>query len=67
VAIDFDCIETQPLYHPISQIVYACNRNQVTDVWVAGKQLMKNRVLTSIDEAAVLAKAKIWQEKILSK
>jgi 5-methylthioadenosine/S-adenosylhomocysteine deaminase len=67
VAIDFDCIETQPLYHPISQIVYACNRNQVTDVWVAGKQLLKNRVLTSIDEAAVLAKAKIWQEKILSK
>jgi 5-methylthioadenosine/S-adenosylhomocysteine deaminase len=65
VAIDFDCIETQPLYHPISQIVYACNRNQVTDVWVAGKQLLKNRELMTIDETAVLEKAKLWQEKLI--
>ena len=33
VAIDLDSIETQPMYSPISQIVYSCNRNQVTDVW----------------------------------
>lgn len=65
VAIDLDAVETQPLYHPISQIVYACNRNQVTDVWVAGKQLMKNRELTTVDETAVLKKTASWQEKIV--
>jgi 5-methylthioadenosine/S-adenosylhomocysteine deaminase len=65
VAIDLDAVETQPLYHPISQIVYACNRNQVTGVWVAGKQLMKNRELTTVDETAVLKKAASWQEKIV--
>lgn len=67
VAIDLNAIETQPLYHPVSQIVYACNRNQVTDVWVAGKQLLKNRELTTIDETAVLAKAQHWQKQIISK
>ncbi|MCK5669699.1 MAG: TRZ/ATZ family hydrolase, partial [Gammaproteobacteria bacterium] len=61
---DLDTIESQPLYDPVSHIVYAANRNQVTDVWVAGKQLLKNRELTSIEEKNVLSKSRDWQEKI---
>jgi 5-methylthioadenosine/S-adenosylhomocysteine deaminase len=64
IAIDLDSIESQPLYDPISHIVYAANRNQVSDVWVAGRQLMKNRELTSIEEKSVLNKSREWQEKI---
>jgi 5-methylthioadenosine/S-adenosylhomocysteine deaminase len=64
IAIDLDSIESQPLYDPVSHIVYAANRNQVTDVWVAGRQLMKNRELTSIEEKSVLSKSREWQEKI---
>jgi len=64
IAIDLDTIESQPLYDPISHIVYAANRNQVSDVWVAGKQLLKDRVLTSIEEKTVLNKSREWQEKI---
>ena len=67
IAIDLCHLETQPLYHPVSQIVYACNRNQVTDVWVAGRQLMKARELTTLEETLVLARAQSWQEKISSK
>ncbi len=67
IAIDLDSIETQPLYDPVSHIVYAANRNQVTDVWVAGKQLLKNRVLTSINEQSVLRKSRDWQKKIETK
>lgn len=63
-AIDLDHIETQPLYHPISQIVYAASRQQVNHVWVAGKQLMKNRELLTLDEKELLSKAKAWGEKI---
>ncbi len=66
IAINLDSIETQPLYDPISHIVYSANRNQVSDVWVAGKQLLDNRRLTSIDETGVLAKTRLWQEKIQS-
>ncbi len=64
IAIDLDTIESQPLYDPVSHIVYAANRNQVTDVWVAGKQPMKNRELTSIEEKNVLSKSREWQKKI---
>jgi 5-methylthioadenosine/S-adenosylhomocysteine deaminase len=57
-------VETQPVYHPISQLVYATGRDKVTDVWVAGKHLLKDRVLTTIDERAVVAKAREWHEKM---
>ncbi len=64
IAIDLDTIESQPLYDPVSHIIYAANRNQVSDVWVAGKQLLKNRELTTIEEKSVLDKSREWQEKI---
>jgi 5-methylthioadenosine/S-adenosylhomocysteine deaminase len=64
VAIDLDHLETVPLYHPISQIVYASSRHQVTDVWVAGKQLLKQRQLTTFDEAALKSKARQWRERL---
>ena len=66
VAINLDRIESQPLYNPVSQIVYACNQEQVTDVWVAGQQLLKDRQLTTIDEEAVVLKSRLWQEKIIN-
>lgn len=66
IAIDMDELETQPLYHPTSQIVYAASRTQVTDAWVMGKQLLKNRELLTLDEKALLEKAKQWQKKIAS-
>lgn len=64
IAIDMDHIETQPVYHPISQIVYATPRSQITDVWVAGKQLLKNRQLTTLDEKELIDKAQNWRKKI---
>jgi len=64
VAIDINNIETQPIYHIISQLVYSTTRNQVNNVWVAGKQLLKDKVLTTIDHGSVIAKTVEWQEKI---
>jgi 5-methylthioadenosine/S-adenosylhomocysteine deaminase len=64
ICINLDQLSTQPVYNPISQVVYAASRDQVTDVWVAGKQLLNNRTLTSIDEQAVIEMAKAWQQRI---
>jgi 5-methylthioadenosine/S-adenosylhomocysteine deaminase len=64
IAINLDEIETLPVYHPASQIIYAASRNQVTDVWVAGKQLMKNRQLLTLNEKELKEKAHYWQKKI---
>ncbi|MFV2035494.1 MAG: TRZ/ATZ family hydrolase [Halocynthiibacter sp.] len=64
IAIDLDGVSTQPVYDPISQIVYAASRDQVTDVWVAGKQLVRNRTLSTLDERAIIDKARQWRDKI---
>lgn len=63
-AIDLAAPALQPVYDPISQIVYAAGREQVTDVWINGRRLLRDRRLTTIDEAAVLDKAARWHAKI---
>lgn len=64
IAIDLSNLETQPLYCPISQIVYAASRQQVTDVWVAGKRLLKKRQLTTINVDDLKAKITEWQQRL---
>ena len=66
IAIDLDQIETQPLYDPVSQIVYASNRQQVTDVWIAGKQLLKHRQLTTLNIDDLRIKVSEWQQRLKS-
>ncbi len=64
VAVDLSGIETQPIYNPLSQLVYATGRHQVTNVWIGGKQLLRDRALTTINREVVLTKARQWQERI---
>jgi 5-methylthioadenosine/S-adenosylhomocysteine deaminase len=66
IAIDLSYLETQPLYCPVSQIVYAASRQQVSDVWVAGQRLLMQRQLMTIDKAALLVKVAKWQERLAS-
>ena len=63
-AIDLAALPSQPVYDPISQIVYTAGRDQVTDVWVAGRRLLANRMLTTLDENAILNRAHDWRDKI---
>jgi 5-methylthioadenosine/S-adenosylhomocysteine deaminase len=65
-AIDLSHPSCQPVYDPISQVVYAASRQQVSDVWVAGEQLVKNHRLTKIELSDCLHRAKSWQQKISS-
>ena len=51
VAVDLSQPETQPVFNPVSQLVYAAGREQVRHVWVAGRRLLNNRELTTIDLA----------------
>ncbi len=64
VAIDLSELESQPLYHPISQIVYTTNRDKVSHVWVNGRHLLKERALTTLDENHIIDKTQQWREKI---
>lgn len=64
VALDLDQLETTPLYEPLSQIIYASSRQQVTDMWIAGKRVLKDRQLTTLEYSELMTKAKAWQDKI---
>lgn len=64
IAVDFSDIETTPVFDPISHLVYCAGREQVSDVWVAGKHLMNKRILTSLDLSAVRASANQIAERI---
>lgn len=64
--IDIDSIEAQPIYDPIGHLVYATQRDQVSDVWVAGKQLLHNRQLKTLDQDEILIKTQEWNNKILN-
>jgi 5-methylthioadenosine/S-adenosylhomocysteine deaminase len=66
VAVSLDDIELQPVYDVVSHLVYACGRENVTDVWVAGERVIRQREPTRIDLADLHARAGLWQTKILN-
>ena len=67
IAVDLGEIETQPCYDTISQLVYSTGRDKVTDVWVAGKQLLKDRQLTTMNPSHIIETAQLWADKIRQK
>ena len=64
VAIDLGAPETQPVYHPVSQIVYAAGREQVQHVWIQGRHLLNARRLSTIDLDDTLNRAAAWRDRI---
>ena len=64
IAVDLRGPETQPVYNPLSQLVYACNGSQVSYSWVAGKPLLWQRKLVGIELAALAERVNSWQRKI---
>ncbi len=64
IALNLLSIETQPVFNPVSHIVYSCNREQVSHVWIAGKCVLNERKLTTLNEQNLLHKAKVWNQKL---
>lgn len=53
IMLDMDHPHFHPLYDPISHLVYTASGADVTDTFVDGKQLMKDRKLLYIDEERI--------------
>jgi 5-methylthioadenosine/S-adenosylhomocysteine deaminase len=64
IAVDLARPSLQPLYNPISQLVYAASGAEVTHSWVAGRCLLRERRLTTLDLDDLLARSAAWAEKI---
>ena len=67
VCVDLARPATQPVHSPISQLVYAASRDQVTDVWVAGQHLLREGQALIADREAILGRAAAWGKKLGSK
>ena len=52
------------MYDPISHLVYTTRGDDVRTTIVHGKVLMRNRKVLTLNEAAVLAEARGWAEKV---
>ena len=63
-AIDLGQPTTQPVYDPVDQIVYAAGREQVSDVWVAGRRLVSNSRVNCMDVQAITLNAARWGQRI---
>jgi len=62
--IDLGRAHTQPVYDPATQLIYSASRDQVCDVWVAGRRLLADGRLTRLDIDDVLQRAQRWQARI---
>lgn len=64
VCFDLSGLAQQPIYDPVSQLIYATGRDCVKHLWVAGKQLLDDRRLTRLDEQQLCATANAWGQRI---
>jgi len=64
IAVDFSSLEMSPVYDPVANLIYSSSREQISDVWVAGRHLLKDRELTTLDETDILQKCQLWNDKI---
>ena len=58
-------IESQPLYNPWSHVVYTLGSKQVRDVVIAGEVVLEGGRLCKVDEAELIANAKMWRQRVL--
>ena len=64
VCVDLQRVNSQPVYDPLSQLVYTVQPDQVRDVWVAGRPLVQGGQLTLVDSGEILRRASEWRERI---
>jgi 5-methylthioadenosine/S-adenosylhomocysteine deaminase len=53
-----------PVYDALAQVVYTNSSPCVSDVWIAGKQLLRNRQLLTLDADRLHRNAQVWSHKI---
>ncbi|MFZ9037597.1 MAG: TRZ/ATZ family hydrolase [Gammaproteobacteria bacterium] len=66
IALDLSSLNTQPLYDPVAQIVYAASSRQVSHVWIDGVAQLRDFEFCHLDNHELIAKASAWAQKIKS-
>ncbi len=66
-AVECTTIEAIPLHDVIGHLVYSAGRGEVSDVWIGGQRVLRERVLTTIDEQALCSETEKWRRKIAAR
>lgn len=64
IAIDLSDLAQQPIYNPISQLVYTHVGHRVSHVWIGGRAIVAQRQLLTLSRDAIFHKATQWHKKI---
>ncbi len=64
IAIDLSAIEQQPIYDPVSQLVYTACANRVSHSWIKGQHVLKESLPSHLDLNQLSDKAAAWRRKI---
>ncbi|MGB9129634.1 MAG: TRZ/ATZ family hydrolase [Thiobacillus sp.] len=64
VAVDLRSLACQPVFDPVSHLVYVAGREHVTHVWVDGTLKLDDRRLVDLDTDDLTARAAYWRGKL---
>jgi 5-methylthioadenosine/S-adenosylhomocysteine deaminase len=64
IAVEANQLAMTPIYNPMSHLVYIANHANVSHVWVDGRCLLDNRVLTTFNVNQLHEEAFQWQRTI---
>ena len=64
IAVDLGALHHQPVYDPLSHLIYVAGREDVTHVWVDGKPRVQNRHVVNLDVDDLRARTAYWQLKL---
>jgi 5-methylthioadenosine/S-adenosylhomocysteine deaminase len=64
ITVRIDRPNAQPLYDPVSQMVYALKGSDVRDVMVNGKPVVRDAKILTLNEPQILAKAAEYRIKV---
>ncbi len=64
VAVDLSGIAREPLYNPVSQLVYTAVGHRISHVWVNGAAKVADGRLLTFSEQELAAKARQWRDRI---
>ncbi len=62
--IDLSGTATQALNNPLERLVFSGGRDLISDVWVAGRQLLSGGELTRLDCSEVAARSAMWANRL---
>jgi 5-methylthioadenosine/S-adenosylhomocysteine deaminase len=66
ILVDIGAPHATPMYDVYSELVYALKASDVRTVVIAGKIVMKDRQMLTLDEKEILAKAEEYKKRIAS-